>query len=125
MSRRADQIASAIHRAVQAVIDRGLQDPRVSGMITVTGVQVAPDLKAATISVSVFPADRQELSMHGLRSAAPRIRHDISDAIGLRSTPDLTFRLDESLKKQASVLEAIARATDERAARDASREKPS
>lgn len=113
MSRRADQVAAAIHRAVQAVIDRGLQDPRVSGMITVTGVKVAADLRAATVSVSIYPVDRQELTMHGLRSAAAHIRHDISDAIGMRRTPDLTFRLDESLKKQAAVLDAIARARGE------------
>lgn len=113
MSRRAEQIAATIHRAVQAVLDRGLQDPRVSGMITVTGVKIAPDLSAATISVSIFPAERQELAMHGLRSAAGHIRHDISDAVGLRRTPDLAFKLDESLKKQAAVLEAISRATAE------------
>ncbi len=113
MSRRAEQIASTIRRAVQAVLDRGLQDPRVSGMITVTGVKLSPDLAAATLSVSIFPAEKQDLAMHGLRSAARHIRHGISDAVGLRRTPDLTFKLDESLKKQAAVLDAIARATAE------------
>lgn len=118
MSRRAEQIASTIQRAVQAVLDRGLQDPRVSGMITVTGVRVAPDLMAATVSVSIYPAEKQELSMHGLRRAAGHIRHDISDAVGLRRTPELTFKLDESLKKQAAVLEAISRASAESVLRE-------
>jgi ribosome-binding factor A len=113
MSHRPEQVAATLRRAVQAVLDRGLQDPRVSGMVTVTAVRVSPDLRSATVSVSVYPAERQELTMHGLHSAAAHIRHDISDAVGLRRTPDLTFRLDESLKKQAAVLDAIARATGE------------
>ncbi len=114
--RRLAALASTIHRAVQAVLDRGLQDPRVSGMITVTGVKVAPDLSAATVAVSIYPAEKQDLAMHGLRSAAARVRHDISDALGLRRTPQLTFTLDESLKKQAAVLDAISRASAESAA---------
>ncbi len=113
MSHRPEQVAATIRRAVQAVLDRGLQDPRVSGMVTVTAVKVSPDLRSATVSVSIYPADRQELTMHGLHSAAAHIRHDISDAVGFRRTPDLTFRLDESLKKQAAVLDAIARAARE------------
>ena len=40
MSRRGEQVSSALREAIQGVIDRGLQDPRVSGLITVTGVTV-------------------------------------------------------------------------------------
>lgn len=113
MTRRADQVAAAVRHAVQATLDRGLQDPRVSGMVTVTGVRVAPDLASATVSVSIYPADKQALTMHGLRSAAAHIRRRIADALGLRRAPDLFFSLDESLKKQAAVLDAIARASAE------------
>lgn len=113
MTRRADQVAAAVRRAVQAALDRGLQDPRVSGMVTVTGVRVAPDLSSATVSVSIYPASRQALAMHGLRSAAAHIRRRIADTLRLRRAPDLVFALDESLKRQAAVLDAIARASAE------------
>ncbi|MFM9996407.1 MAG: 30S ribosome-binding factor RbfA [Phycisphaerales bacterium] len=119
MTRRTDQLAASIRDAVQRVLDRGLQDPRVAGMITVTGVSLSPDLATATIGVSIYPADKQTLTLHGLKSAAAHIRHEIADALGLRRTPELAFRLDATLKKQATVLDAIARATADSDARAA------
>lgn len=119
MSRRTDQVAAALRDAVQGVIDRGLQDPRVSGLITVTGVRVSEDLRSATIAVSVYPPPKQELTMHGLQAAARHIRHEISDVLGMRRTPELLFRLDTSSKKQAETLAAIARATATRPPQDA------
>ena len=74
MSRRQEQFASVLREAIQGVIDRGIQDPRISGMITVTSVRVAEDFADATILISVLPADRQDLSLHGIRSAAAYIR---------------------------------------------------
>lgn len=116
MTRRADQVASALRDAVQAVIDRGLQDPRIEGLITVTGARVSDDLRSATLVVSVYPASKQDLTLHGLRAAARHIRHQISDALALKRTPELLFRLDLSAKKQADALEAIARAIASRPA---------
>ena len=114
MSRRGEQVASALRDAIQGVIDRGLQDPRVSGLITVTGVTVDEDLRQATVRVSILPADREQLAFHGLQAAAPHIRHEASKRLTLRRTPDLLFRLDERGKKQAGVIEALARAREER-----------
>ncbi len=117
MTRRAEQIASLLRTAVQEVIARGFQDPRIRGLITITDLTVSPDLKAATIMVSVLPVDRQDLTMHGLRAAATHIRHQVSDRLDLRVTPDLHFKLDNSLKKQAGVFEALAKIAEERAAK--------
>ena len=121
MTRRHEQLASEIHRSVQAALDRGLQDPRVSGMITVTGVRITPDGATAQISVSILPAEKQDLTMHGLRSAARHLRHVIGDQIRTRQMPELSFRLDESLKKQAAVMDAIAQAAADRERREAAR----
>lgn len=114
MSRRVEQMASLLRTAVQEVITRGFQDPRIRGLITVTGVSLSADLKAATITVSVMPEDRQELTMHGLRAAARHIRHEVSERLDLRYTPDLHFRLDTQFKKQAAVFEALSRVAEER-----------
>lgn len=112
--RRPQQLAAILREAIQARIDRGLADPRVQGMITVTGVQVAQDLKTATVLVSVMPHTRQDLTLHGLASAARHIRRDVGDEVSLHQMPELIFKLDHSLEKQAGVLEAIARASAER-----------
>ena len=116
--RRPDQLGTILHRAIQARLDKGLADPRITGLITVTGVKVSPDLKTATVSVSVMPHDKQDLALHGLRSAARHIRREVGDEVAIHRLPELAFRLDKSLEKQAGVLEAIARATEERQRRE-------
>lgn len=113
MSRRSEQFASTLHIALQELISRGLQDPRISGLITITAVDVSPDLKSAQITVSVLPAERQELTMHGLRAAAGHLRHAAGDKLSSRQIPELVFRLDTSFKKQAGVFEALAKAREE------------
>ncbi len=110
MTRRAERVASAVHAAVQAVLSRGLSDPRVRGLITVTGVTVTDDLRQAFVRVSIMPAEHEELTMHGLRAAAAHVRHAIGDALELRRTPDIEFRLDRATKRQAAVLEALEQA---------------
>ena len=61
---------------------------------------------------------KQDLTMHGLRAAARHIRREVGDHVAIKQMPELVFRLDQSLKKQAGVLDAIAKATAEREARD-------
>lgn len=107
MTQRTEQIASVIRIAVQRVISRGLNDPRVRGLISVTKVEVAPDLADARVFVSILPADCSELTMHGLKSAAGYIQSEIADEVAARRLPRLSFRLDESLKKQAMLDQAI------------------
>ncbi len=108
MSTRTDKIASVIHHAVQEVITRGLNDPRVRGLISVTKVEVAPDLADAQIHVSILPAERSDLTMRGLHDATGHIQREIGPAVSARRLPRLHFRLDESLKKQAMLDAAIA-----------------
>jgi ribosome-binding factor A len=108
MSRRTDQLASTIHRAVQGVLARGLNDPRVRGLISVTRVEVLQDMSEARVFVSILPEEATELSMHGLHHAAPHVQHAVAQQVPVRRLPQLVFRLDESLKKQARVDAAIA-----------------
>lgn len=114
MSHRKEQLASALHRAVQTVISRGLNDPRVRGLITVTRVQVSEDKRNATIFVSVMPADRADLTLHGLKAAAVHIRRESGEIIDAFRMPEFAFKLDKQFQKQAEALAAIAKArTDE------------
>src|SRR6185369_13185005 len=91
MSRRSEQFGAELRRAVQEILARGLQDPRVSGLITVTGVAVTEDLRDATVSISVLPEEKQDLTLHGLRGAASHIRHEVGEIIDARRVPVLNF----------------------------------
>ncbi len=107
MSHRVEQITSTIQRAVQTVISRGLNDPRVRGLVSVTKVLVDDDLSKATVFVSVMPAKHGELTMHGLRAATKRIRRDVGGVIRLRRVPRLSFRLDDSIKRQSELEQSL------------------
>lgn len=108
MSIRTDKIASVIRHAVQDVISRGLGDPRIRGLVSITRVDVTADLTEARVYVSVLPQKREDLTMHGLEDAAGHIQHAIGPAITARRLPRIRFVKDDSLKKQA-LLDAALR----------------
>lgn len=111
--RRRQQITSVIDRAVREVLARGVNDPRVRGIITVTTVEVSPDLETARIGVTVMPEEHEKLTLHGLGSATKRLRRDVMDRVRLREMPRLEFYADRAQREQAEVLRAIARASEE------------
>ncbi len=110
MTRRLEQVASSIERAVREVFSRGFHDPRIAGLITITGVRVTGDLQTAYIGISVLPAEKQSLTLHALNDAAAHIRREAGDLIEARTLPRFEFRADDSLKKELGVLQALERA---------------
>ncbi len=121
MTLRTERVASLVQGAVQQVLARGLSDPRVRGLVTVTGVVVSQDLKHATVRISVMPAEHADLTLHGLKAASRHIRHKIADAVALPDAPRLTFKLDRGASHQAGVLEALARVRAEEESADVPR----
>jgi ribosome-binding factor A len=111
--RRAEQMSSIIHRAVQSVLSGGLSDPRLDAMLTVTNVRVSSDRRQATVSVSVLPEERESRVIHGLRDAARHIRREAADLIDVHRMPDLIFKLDRTIKKQAAIHDALHRVREE------------
>jgi ribosome-binding factor A len=113
MTQRTEQVASTLKRAVQEVLSRGIADPRVQGLITITRIEVSPDLANATVYCTVTPHKHEELSLHGLQSASKWIRRQVADKVRFRRMPQFRFRIDEQLLKQQEVLASIAEATRE------------
>ncbi len=108
-SDRPAQIAGEIRRALQAEIARGLNDPRVQGMISITEVVVTPDLTNARIRVSVLPETRGSLTVSGLRAAAAFLRKRLMVQTRISRVPQLQFELDDRLKRE-SALDSLLRA---------------
>lgn len=119
--RREGLFAATLQRTLQEVLARGLSDPRVRGLITVTEVKVAEDRSDATVRVSVFPADHEALTMHGLRAAAGHLRRQVMDRMSSRDMPRLLFETDPSVRRQAELLRAISLAAADSAAAAESR----
>ena len=108
-SRRVLKAAEAVREVVGMAILADLKDPRISG-VTVTHVEVSPDMRQAKVHVSIMGDDAaQRLCLHGLQSAAGFLQQKIAKRIDTRYTPRLRFELDMGVKKSI----AIARMLDE------------
>ncbi len=110
---RTPQIESALMRAVSTVLTEGLADPRVRGLVTVTGVELTEDHAVAVVKVSVMPAEHERATLAALQHAAPQVRHRVGRRVRYRQLPRLQFKLDPSIKRQARVLDAINQAMAE------------
>jgi ribosome-binding factor A len=107
MSHHQDQVESTLKRTIAKVLGHQLADPRIKGMVSVTGISVSPDQKRATVLVSVMPDKYEARSIAGLNAASGHIQSKARKMIRMRTMPALVFKLDASLKKQAQVFQAI------------------
>jgi ribosome-binding factor A len=102
-SRRVLKAAEAIREVVSTIILMELRDPRIQD-VTVTYVEVSPDMRHAKVHVSVMGDDaKQRLSLHGLQSAAGYLQSKIAQRIDTRYTPRLQFVLDQGVKHSIEV----------------------
>jgi ribosome-binding factor A len=93
-----------------AQIIRTVKDPRVSeAFVSVTGVEVTPDLKFAKIYYSAMQGDKKTVKK-GLDSSAPYIRGQLAKNLNLRITPELTFEYDNAMERGASISELLKKA---------------
>lgn len=105
---RQQKIASQIQRIVATFIQRELADPRADGLISVTKVEVTPDLAIARVYVSIFGNKTPTATVYkGLESAIRRITGAVAKGLPIRTAPKLELRLDESLKREAEMLRKI------------------
>jgi ribosome-binding factor A len=108
-SRRIQKAAAAIRQVVSMAILTDIKDPRVQG-VTVTHVEVSPDMRQAKVHVSVMGDETQQrLTLHGLRSAAGYLQSKIAAGIDTRYTPRLEFLLDQGVKKSLAVAAILQR----------------
>jgi len=117
LRRRSLQIASNIQQELQNRLAKGLSDPRIRGMITVTKVELSDDLKHAKAFVTVLPEERAKLTMHGLISATARIRRDVMQRIHIKEMPTLKIVYDEGRKAEMEVFSLLEKDRQEREAR--------
>ena len=112
MTQRTERVAEEFREIVAEGLQR-LKDPRI-GFVTVTGVDVTPDLRRAVVSYTVF-GDEKELraTAAGLRSATPHLRQAIGRQVRLKVTPELEFRVDETIARSTRIDEIIERIHEE------------
>jgi len=108
-SRRVQKAAAAVREVVSMAILADLKDPRVRD-VTVTFVEVSPDMRHAKVHVSVMGDEtRQRLSLRGLQNAAGYLQSKLASQIDTRYTPRLEFVLDQGIKKSIEIAKILGR----------------
>ena len=107
-SNRIGRINEEIQRELSELI-RGLKDPRVQTLLSITRVDTTSDLRYARIYVSVLEESREKEALKGLRSAGGWLRRELGQRLQLRYTPELVFELDDSLKYGAHMYDLLSR----------------
>lgn len=95
---RTRRIAEEIRKIVSTMLINGIKDPRINSLVSVTDVEVTSDLSYAYIYVSILGGD-EESTLEGLKSACGYIRREVGKSIKIRHTPEIIFKIDDSLLK--------------------------
>ena len=97
---RPDRVADQIHAEIAQLLAREVHDPGI-GFVTITRVQVTPDLQQARIYYTALGDDKARRdSARALGRAAAFLRRQIGARLRLRRVPELTFLYDESIAGQ-------------------------
>jgi len=113
---RQGRMGEEIRKIISDLLFKGLKDPRLSAMISITAVEVTSDGSYATVYVSVLgmnsdpekAAAQQQDTLDALNSAKGFIRKEIGRQIKLRHVPDLIFKIDKSLEYGRHIDELIS-----------------
>jgi len=106
MKYRSGRLGEEIRKTVSEMLLHELKDPRLSGMVSVSAVDVTRDLSYATVYMMVLgenitdeaTPERKAEVLSALESAKGLIRHRIAQDIQLRRAPELIFKIDETME---------------------------
>jgi ribosome-binding factor A len=106
MAERMRRVNESVRQVLaEAVGD--LKDPRI-GLVTVTGVDTSPDLRHATVYVSVLGSERKrERSLAGLEAAHGLLQGRLARELRMRRTPQLSFEYDPSVERGVRMTQLI------------------
>lgn len=114
MTRRTERINELLREEISELIRRDMKDPRIGGLITITEVDVSPDLRTAKVHVSVMGTAEQKAStFKALRAASHFLQREIRSRITIRRMPEFTFLADESMERAARILDLLDHAKEE------------
>jgi ribosome-binding factor A len=106
MSERTARLDELLREEISAIVGREIADPRI-GFVTITSVDVTPDLAHATVWVSVIGDEKaRRASVRALGRAMPFVRHRLG-ALRLKRIPELHVREDDTAERGTRLLRII------------------
>jgi ribosome-binding factor A len=114
---RSDRVAAAMREEIATFLANDAKDPRIMGLVTVTGVEISRDLRHARVFVSVLGSDSQRAAtFDGLANVATHLRGRVGRALRLRVAPEIEFRNDESVAHAAHIEQLLSQVRKEQPA---------
>jgi ribosome-binding factor A len=106
MSERMRRVNESVRQVLaEALLE--LKDPRI-GLVTVTGVDTAPDLRHAVVFVSVLGSEKKkQATLRGLEAAHGLLQSQLARQLRLKRTPQLTFEYDQSVERGVRMSQLI------------------
>ena len=102
------RINGEVLRELSMIIRQEIKDPRIHMMTSVTGVEVAPDLKTCKAFISVLGNEQEKRdTLEGLKNAEGYARRMLAKRLNLRNTPEISFILDQSIEYGVSMSKLI------------------
>jgi ribosome-binding factor A len=95
---RPQKVADLIQRELSDLLRRELRDPHV-GMVTLTSVDVSPDLSHAKVFFTLLNTERKLETTRALQHAAGFLRSQLAQRMKMYTTPELRFAYDESVER--------------------------
>ncbi len=124
MGRRPQRLAEELREEIARMIAFELKDPRV-GFVTVTRVELAPDLRYARVYVGIMGnEDERKKSLDALQGAAGFVRRELGRRLRIHHTPEVDFRYDKGLDATDRVARLLAEEADRETAADRPGEPP-
>jgi ribosome-binding factor A len=113
MTRRSERTSELIKREISRLLERKVNDPRLSELISVTEVTLSPDLKYAKVFVSILgnETNKKEV-LEGFSAASGFLRRELASHLKLKYTPQLSFHYDDSIERGASLLKLMGQIGD-------------
>jgi len=107
VTRRTRQVGELLREELTDIIRRDVKDPRV-GFMSITQVEVPPDLRSARVFISVLGTEEERAAtLIALRSAARYIRRQLKPRLRMRQIPELEFRDDRSMEHAQQIAETL------------------
>ncbi|MBS3904585.1 MAG: 30S ribosome-binding factor RbfA [Simkania sp.] len=115
---RVDRLNSLLKEVISEVVIKEVRNPKVAPFVTVTNVEISPDLQHAKVSISVIGSDQQKSdTITALQSAAGFIAIHASKKVVLRYFPALSFKLDTSVDEHLRIDTILNKIHEEQRAR--------
>jgi ribosome-binding factor A len=116
---RPDRVADQIRGEIASMLARDVHDPGI-GFVTVTRVQLTPDLQHARVLYTALGDEKTRVrSGQALQRATPFLRRQIGARLRLRRVPELRFVYDDSVAGQDRIEQLLDEIHRDEAARRA------